>query len=139
MSKGKVYFSNHPDNLPEWYWVSGLHDACILQTETKEFPFDYTTFSGKKGKYDRNLLTLKIDAEGALFDSAVTEIRFFNYKILSNNISLEGREAVWWMSDRLVDHGDFYTLEIDLWENYKDYTVKIKFERAEVDRKAERF
>ena len=33
MSKGKVYLSNYPDNPPEWYWVSGLHDACIIGTE----------------------------------------------------------------------------------------------------------
>lgn len=138
MSKGKVYFSNCPDEPPEWYWESGLHDACIMKVETFEFPFDYSKFVGKKDKHNRNLMTLKIDAEGAMYDTEVTEIRLFNYKILSD-ISPENKEEIWWMADRLEDHGDFYTLEIDLWENYKDYTVKIKFERAEVDRKAERF
>ena len=38
MSKGKVYVSNYPDNPPEWYWISGLHDACIIGTESFEFP-----------------------------------------------------------------------------------------------------
>ena len=38
MSKGKVYISNYPDNPPEWYWISGLHDACIIGTESFEFP-----------------------------------------------------------------------------------------------------
>ncbi len=95
---------------------------------------------GEKNKYNRNLLTLKINSKGALYDSTVKEIRFFNYKILTDNISLVGREKVWWLADRLVDHGEYYTLEIDLhdFDSYpEDFTFKIKFERAEVERKAE--
>ena len=46
MAKGKVYISNYPDNPPQWYWVSGLHDACIIGTESFEFPFDYNKFNG---------------------------------------------------------------------------------------------
>ncbi len=138
MAKGRVYISNYHDNSPEWYWISGLHDACILEVETFEFPFDYDRFIGKKNKNNRNLMTLKIDAEGAIYDNTVKEIRFFNYKILTDHISLEGREKVWWLSDRLVDHGDYFTLEIDLQDfdsDPEDFTFKIKFERAEVDRK----
>ena len=48
MSKGKVYLSNYPDNPPDWYWISGLHDACIIGTESFEFPFDYNKFVGEK-------------------------------------------------------------------------------------------
>ena len=137
MAKGRVYISNYPDNPPEWYWISGLHDACILEVETFEFPFDYNKFVREKNKYDRNLMTLKINAKGALYDNTVKEIRFFNYKILTDHISLEGREKVWWLADRLVDYGDYFTLEIDLqdFDSYpEDFTYKIKFERAEVDR-----
>ena len=137
MSKGKVYLSNYPDNLPEWYWISGLHDACIIGTESFEFPFDYNKFVGEKNKYNRNLITLRINAKGALYDNEVKEIRLFNYRILTEDISLEGRDKVWWLSDRLVDHGNYYTLEIDLqdFDAYpEEFTFKIKFERAEVDR-----
>ena len=65
------------------------------------------------------------------------EIRLFNYRILTEDISLEGRDKVWWLADRLVDHGNYYTLEIDLqdFDAYpEEFTFKIKFERAEVDR-----
>ena len=137
MSKGRIYISSHPDNPPEWYWVSGLHDACIVGVESFEFPFDYNKFVGEKNKYDRNLFAIKINAKGALYDNTVKEIRFFNYKVLTDQITLIGREKIWWMADKLVDHGDYYTLEIELqdFDSYpEDFTYKIKFERAEVDR-----
>lgn len=124
-------------NLSEWYWVGGLHDACIVGVETYEFPFDYNKFIGKKNKFDRNLLILKINSKGAIYDNTVREIRLFNYEILTDNISLEGRDKVWWLADRLVDHGNYYTLETDLQDfdsEPEDFTFKIKFERAEVDR-----
>ena len=137
MQKGKVYTSSHPSNPPEWYWVRGLHDACIVGVETFAFPFDYNKFIREKNKYNRNLLTLRINAKGALFDNTVKEIRLFNHKILTDDISLEGREKVWWLADRLVDHGDYYTLEIDLQDfdsSPEDFTLEIKFDRAEVVR-----
>ena len=137
MSKGRIYSSSHPDNPPEWYWVSGLHDACIVGVESFEFPFDYNKFVGEKNKYNRNLFAIKINAKGALYDNTVKEIRFFNYKVLTDQITLIGREKIWWMADKLVDHGDYYTLEIELQDfdsDPEDFTYKIKFERAEVDR-----
>ncbi len=138
MVKGKEYISTYPDNPPEWYWVSGLHDACIMQIETFEFPFDYNRFIGQKSKYNRNCLSLKINAKGALYDCSIKEIRFYNYKVLTNHISLNNRKEVWWLADRLSDHGDFFTLEIDLLDfdsDPEDFTIKIQFDRAEVDRK----
>ena len=137
MSKGRIYISSHPDNPPEWYWVSGLHDACIVGVESFEFPFDYNKFIGEKNKYNRNLFTVKINSKGALYDNTVKEIRFFNYKVLTDQITLIGRKKIWWMADKLVDHGDYYTLEIELQDfdsDPEDFTYKIKFERAEVDR-----
>ena len=137
MSFGKVYYSDYPANPPEWYWIHRLHDACIVCVESFEFPYDYGKFVGQKHKNIRNLLSLKIDAEGAMFDTKVKEIRFFNYNVLSDNISLEGRNKVWWLADRLIDHGDSFTLEIDLQDfdsDPEEFTFEIEFERAEVDR-----
>ena len=37
------------------------------------------------------MLSLKIGAKGALFDSHVKEIRFYNYKILPESIDLTGK------------------------------------------------
>lgn len=137
MAKVKNYTSDYPDNAPEWYWVNGLHDACIKGVDMLEFPFDYKKFISDNNRYTRNILTLKINAGNALYDRRVKKIRFFNYKILSDDISLDGRKEIWWMADRLTDHGDYYTLEIDLQDFSscpQDFTIKIKFERAEVDR-----
>ena len=137
MSKGRIYISSHPDNPPEWYWVSGLHDACIVGVESFEFPFDYNKFAGEKNKYNRNLFAIKINAKGALYDNTVKEIRFFNYKVLTDQITLIGRKKIWWMADKLVDYGDYYTLKIELQDfdsDPEDFTYKIKFESAEVDR-----
>ena len=137
MNFGKVYYSDYPDNPPAWYWIQRLHDACVVSVESFDFPFDYNKFVGEKSRCTRNLLRLKIDAEGAMFDTNVKEIRFINYKILSENISLEGRNKMWWLAARLIDHGDSFTLEIDLHDfdsDPEEFTFIIKFERAEVDR-----
>ena len=128
----------YPKNLPDWYWSEGLHDACIASVETYEFPFDYNKFVKEKNKNNRNLLEMKIDSSGALGDCSVTDIRLFNYKILSNNIALHGRDKIWWLSDRLTVNKGYFVLEIDLQNfdsNPEDFTFIIQFERAEVDRK----
>ena len=138
MAIGMVYNSSFPEKPPEWYWVQGLHDACIVGVEVLNFPFDYREFVREKDRYNRNLIVLRINAKNALYDNKVKEIRLYNYETLSEDLSLEGREKIWWLADRLVDHGDYYTLEIDLQDldaDPEEFTFKIKFERAEVDRK----
>lgn len=138
MAKSREYISLYPENTPEWYWISGLHDAGIVGVESFEFPFDYNKFIGAKSKYNWNLLVLKINAKGALYDNSVEEIRLYNYKILTPDISLEGRKTIWWLADRLSEQDDHYILEIDLqdFDSFpEDFTFKIKFDRAEVKRK----
>lgn len=137
MPKRKKQAFDRDNNVPKWYWERGLHDACITQVEQFEFPYDYSRYRGVKNPNDRNLLCLKINADGALFDREVTEIRFFNYEIVTTHLHLEGREAVWWLSDSLTACNNGYLLEIDLQDLHSDptdFTFKIKFERAEVDR-----
>jgi hypothetical protein len=137
MAKGKVYRSSYPENPPQWYWVDGLHDAYIECVECFEFPFDYNKFVGNKNSYDRNLLSLKINSSGAIYDQNVKEIRLFNFKIITKDIELQGRKKVWWLADRLTEEDVCYFLEIDLqdFDPYpEEFTFKIKFERAEVIR-----
>ncbi|MBQ3133528.1 MAG: hypothetical protein IJC17_04545 [Clostridia bacterium] len=137
MAKGKVYTSSYPDNPPDWYWVNGLHDACIVDVEYFEFPFDYNKFVGNKNSYDRNLMLLKINASGALYEQDIKEIKLFNFNIITNNIELQGRKKVWWLADRLTEKDGHYYLEIDLqdFDSYpEDFTFEIKFDRAEVIR-----
>ena len=138
MAKNRKNISHHPENSPDWYWINGLHDAGIVEVESFEFPFDYNKFVGEKSKYNRNLLVLKINAKGALYYTSVEEIRLYNYKILTPDISLEGRKTNWWLADRLSENENHYILEIDLQDfnaHPEDFTFKIKFERAEVKRK----
>lgn len=137
MAEGKVYASSYPDNPPDWYWVNGLHDACIVNVEYFEFPFDYNKFVGNKNSCDRSLMLLKINASGALYEQDIKEIKFFNFKIITNNIELQGRNKVWWLADRLTEKDGHYYLEIDLqdFDSYpEDFTFEIKFDRAEVVR-----
>ena len=137
MAKDRIYASHYLDTPPEWYWTNGLHDACITSVEAYEFPFDYDKYIDEKDNYNRNLFVLKMDSEGALFDTSVTEIRLCNYKILTPEISLENRKAIWWLSDWLYENKNHYVLEIDLHDSDsrpEDFTFKIKFDRAEVKR-----
>ena len=138
----RTFYTKYPENPPTWYWEKGLHDACIVGVETYEFPFDYNKYAGLKNRYDRNVLTLKIDAKGAMFDFRVTEIRFYNYKILSEgidfvNTELFGERKVWWLADQLIEQNGRYELDI-LLENFdphqKQFHLKLRFDRAEVDR-----
>ena len=133
----KAVPTQHPENFPAWYWVKGLHDAHITLAESFDFPFDYARFTREKNTYDRNCLTLTVDASGAMFDTSVKAIRLYNYKYLTDSIPLEERGTLWWVSDRLTAYRDHYELEIDFYDSEhfpKDFTVKIKFDRAEVDR-----
>lgn len=112
-------------------------------TEVYEFPLDYNKYTREKNKYDRNMLSLKIDAKGALYDSHVKEIRFFNYKILPESIDLTSFELseknkVWWFADRLCETGGKYELDVllEICVPYqKQFHLKLRFGRAEVDRK----
>ncbi len=126
MKKQNLHFF---ETLPEWYWKSGIHDARIEKAEAFEFTIDYSK-KGKEKQY-RNMLSLKIDASKALFDSEVKEIRFYNYSIISKEISPKSLENVWWLSDSLSEENGKFVLKI---ETTEDIIFKLKFEIAEVGR-----
>ncbi|MBQ8145365.1 MAG: hypothetical protein IJ039_01135 [Clostridia bacterium] len=143
MAKGREFYTEYPENPPDWYWEAGLHDACIIGAESFEFPFDYNKYTAEKNKYDRNMISLKIDAKGAMFDFRVKEIRFYNYKILSESIglpsiNLTGKKKIWWLADQLTENNGKYELDIlleDLDSYPEQFHFKLRFDRAEVDRK----
>ena len=143
MAKGREFYTEYPENPPDWYWENGLHDACIVGVESYEFPFDYNKYTAVKNKYDRNMLSLRIDAKGALYDSRVKEIRFYNYKLLPESVDLTSIEPseknkVWWLADQLTGKGGKYELDILLEicvPHQKQFHIKFRFDRAEVDRK----
>ena len=130
--------TEYPENLPDWYCKSGLHDACIIGVKTHEIPFDYNKSKLQKQQYDRNMLSMKIDAKGAMFDFRVKEIRFFNYKILPESIDLTNRKKIWWLADKLTEVNGRYELDIllqDVDSYPEEFHFKLRFDRAEVDRK----
>lgn len=131
MKKGKVYFSKAPESPPEWYWNLGLHDTRVLCVKSFEYPYEHNYKA--KNNWIRNVLTFEIDTQHSLFDKTVKEIRFINYKILSD-FSLNDKDTIWWLADRLEEKNGFYNLEIDM-NDGEDFTFKIKFERAETIRK----
>ena len=143
MEKDRIFYTEYPENPPDWYWESGLHDASIIGVDTYEFPFDYDKYTAKKNKYDRNVLSLRIDAKGALYDSRVKEIRFYNYKLLPESVDLMSLEPseknkVWWLADQLTEQNEKYELDILLEicvPHQKQFHLKLRFDRAEVDRK----
>ena len=143
MEKDRIFYTEYPENPPDWYWESGLHDASIIGVDTYEFPFDYDKYTAKKNKYDRNVLSLRIDARGALYDSRVKEIRFYNYKLLPESVDLMSLEPseknkVWWLADQLTEQNEKYELDILLEicvPHQRQFHLKLRFDRAEVDRK----
>ena len=143
MAKDRIFYTEYPENPPEWYWESGLHDAAVIDVEMYEFPFDYNKYVEKKNKSYRNMLLLKIDAKGALYDSHVKEIRFYNYKLLPESVDLASLEPseknkVWWLADQLTEQNGKYELDILLEicaPHQKQFHLKLSFDSAEVDRK----
>ena len=143
MEKDRIFYTEYPENPPDWYWNNGLHDASIIGVDTYEFPFDYDKYTAKKNKYDRNVLSLRIDAKGALYDSRVKEIRFYNYKLLPESVDLMSLEPseknkVWWLADQLTEQNEKYELDILLEicvPHQRQFHLKLRFDRAEVDRK----
>ena len=120
-----------------------MHDAFVVGVEVYEFPFDYNKYVGEKNKYDRNMLALKIDARSAMFDFDVKEIRFYNYKILTDEIDiingdLFSKKKIWWLADQLTEQNGKYELDILLESvdtHQRQFHLKLRFDRAEVDRK----
>lgn len=139
MAKDRTCKNRSPEDPPEWYWKSGLHDARIVGVEAVSFPFEYQKYAAEKYRYERNRLTLVLDASDAMFDSRVKEIHLFNYQILSADLHLQDRKKVWWMADRLTEENGHYKLEIDLYDadaRPEEFTFVVRFDRAEVVREA---
>ncbi len=118
---------------PQWYWHRGLHDALVLGVETQELPYDVT-----QRKPVRNSMTIRLDARGAMFDTAVTAIRLYNYKVLRDESEVGGYGAgltdCYWMQDRLRCEKGKFILDITaLGED--DFLYSVRFDFAEVERK----
>ena len=95
--------------VPQWYWLRGLHDALVLAVDAQEFAYDVT-----QAKPVRNCMT----------------IRLYNYRVL-RGAELKGCH---WMQDRLRREKDKFILDITaLGED--DFLYSVRFDFAEVERK----
>ena len=118
---------------PQWYWTRGLHDALVLGMETRELPYDVTQRDPV-----RNCMIICLDAAGALFDTTVTAIRLYNYKVLRDESDVGGYGAgltdCYRMQDRLRRGQGKWILDITaLGED--DFLYSVRFDFAEVERK----
>jgi hypothetical protein len=113
------------NSLPEWYWSLGLHDANIILVTKKESNWNP----------DDNCLILKIDCNGALFEADITEIRFYNYKVKTNDFDMSLLNGGWWLSDEITKKYDRYLLDLEFaTAKCKTKHFEIIFQRAEVIR-----
>lgn len=125
-SIGSDIVKQNKNQIMEWYWDHGLHDANIVSVTKKESNLNP----------DDNCLILKIDCDGALFEADITEIRFYNYKIKTNDFDISLLNGGWWLSDELCDKGNHYLLELKFDTiKCKTKVIQIAFTRAEVIRK----
>lgn len=113
------------NSLPEWYWTHGLHDANIISTAKKE----------SNRNPEDHCLIFKIDCEGAMFETDITEIHFYQYKVITEDFNLSWLNGGWWLSDELVKKGDRYLLDLKFdTAKCKTKHLVIAFKRAEVIR-----
>ena len=113
------------DNLPNWYWKKGLHDAIIKKISFQTLDYDYTETNPI-----RNYILLEIDSRNALFDTKVKSIRFYNAKIVSDS-DISG---YWWVNDELIYNSNRYILTIYARSKRASVTTKISFDSADVFR-----
>ncbi len=111
--------------MPEWYWEKGLHDAHILNKTI------LTTDQLPTLGYTANGLELRLDSSMALFDTKVCAIRFYNYKELTPDISLEDS---WWIEDFVSKKGNKFLLQLRVLQKKKWCTYHLRFETCEVIR-----
>lgn len=110
---------------PSWYWTHGLHDAKIVSVTQKNSNWNPTD----------NCLILKIDCDGALFESDIAEIRFYNFKILTSGFDISTLNGGWWLSDELSQKGCQYLLKLKFdTAKCKTKMLEMIFNRAEVVR-----
>ena len=108
---------------PEWYWVKGLHDAKILSADVILLDFDYTERSPR-----RNYLSVKIDSSGAMYETNISEIRFFNAKPDTDKNKL--LNSYWDYDEICFDKK--YRLELTLIKGKSKIKSNIEFDDAEV-------
>lgn len=118
----------HYKQMPDWYWIYGLHDAKIKSVS--ELILE-PNWKSKERSY--NCLEFCIDCSGALYESNITKISLFNYKIKACEGGISWYGDTWWMYDELTQTPNGFTLTLTT-ENIKGNrkSLTVLFEAAEV-------
>ncbi len=132
INKPEKEYKDYIKNCPDWYWVHGLHDAAVLDILTEEL---LTNYSEKDYRY--NKMEILLNCDGALFETDITKITLYNYKIISGNLPDCSKYNVWWLRDALTkDAKSKYNLSLVLEnEKRKHFSLEITFQFAETERK----
>ncbi len=120
-------FEKRCAQLPEWYWVWGLHDAKILSF-TELTP----TADHKSAAPRYNRLEIGLDTEGAM--TRLKKIVFYHYS-LKSDIDMSTGNKLWWIGDELTRLSDGrFSLEVET-EDAKGnrYTFTLVFDEAHVE------
>ena len=117
---------------PEWFWARGLHDAEVEDISIKEINPDYS-----KTLPLYNFLSIKLDAEEAMFERDITEIRFYNYKLKGIETKLPTEYPLFWMTETLSQFSkNVFEIKIELeTADGKPRFIHMTFQSAEVIRK----
>lgn len=110
---------------PEWYWTKSIHDAEIKDVFVNEAP--------ESEEYE-NCLVFRLDCSDAMYERDISEIRFYNYELVSEEFSPEKFENGQWMGDVISFVDGRYRLDVELYdEDQSDYiNFVVLFENAEV-------
>ena len=118
--------------LPVWYWKRGIHDAEILDVWERETGFDKT-----RGKRYRTCLVLSLDSSGAIYETDIKKIIFYNYEVKVSNAPISQLlPKTWWMGDTIeqLSNGNYLlNFEVSL-ENNDRLNFSMEFEYADVER-----
>lgn len=87
-------------------WEKGLHDAVILSISEQSTEPDWS-----QRDPIRSVISIALDASGAMFDTRVKELRFINAKAGSD--AFDGR-GWWWVDDSVTRNGKKLTVTIEL-------------------------
>lgn len=117
---------------PEWFWTRGLHDAVVEDISAKEITPDYS-----KPFPLYNYLSIELDAEHAMFERDIAEIRFYNYKLKGFEAKLPTEFPLFWMTETLKQISEHrFEIKIELvTERNKHRFIHMTFQTAEVLRK----
>ena len=118
-------------DFPAWYWKYGLHDAEILEVSELGDGIDK-----KRGKYYKNCLVLTFDSSGAIYETDIKKIIFYNYEVKMSNAPLSQLSKTWWMGDtieRLSNGNYLLNFEVSL-ENNDRLNFFMEFEYVQVER-----